>query len=510
MSRLAPALVLFAAVAVAAENPETLAEKSQSRARDVVDAAVAAIGGVEALQAIETVKLQLEGKTWPRLQMPTPDGPHEGNEFRETLLFDLKNNRLYLDQTVSGAGFEGHTTTVLEAGGGTNYDRRAKTATPIPAAQTTQQQFIQYHRRLPNLILRQALGNALSLRYLGEDQFEGQKHNVVTFVMPDTQQIALYIDAKTNLISKYELLFTDPLTGEEASEIIFSDYTASGNLKIPQKWSWRIAGDKQATYSVKVQFNPAVTDRSFELAEEGFRKVSPAPQTSEANVEKLADGVYVIQNVAGNNQNTLAVAFEDYILVVEAPGSSAGADAVIARIKETIPGKPIRYIAMTHHHGDHIGGLRSFIAEGAQVVTTAGNKGVVKRMAVAPQKDRLARSPRKPEFALIENGKRVFSDGRQTVELIDIGPHPHAREMVIAYLPKQKIVFQGDLFFVPNNDAPFGPPQASTLAFAEALRKRGLEVERIASVHGRTATIAQFEQAIGVTAPSSPVTAGSR
>ena len=88
------------------------------------------------------------------------------------------------------------------------------------------------------------------------------------------------------------------------------------------------------------------------------------PTNLEEKVDKLAEGVYVIQNVAGQNQNTLAVGFSDHVVAVEAPGSSDGADAVIKKIKELFPGKPILgYVAMTHHHGDHIGGMRSFIAE---------------------------------------------------------------------------------------------------------------------------------------------------
>jgi hypothetical protein len=80
-------------------------------------------------------------------------------------------------------------------------------------------------------------------------------------------------------------------------------------------------------------------------------------------------------------------------------------------------------------------------------------------MAAAPQLDRLAKNPRKPEFLLPQRGKRVISDGSRTLELLDVGPNPHAREMMVAYLPKERVVFQGDLFFIPPNDAPAGPPQ---------------------------------------------------
>ena len=489
-------LVLCTSLAYAAEDPKTLTARSQAKARKVVDSAVAAIGGRDALQGIETLKLQLQGETWPRLQMPTPGPPFEPGQFQETLVLDLKDNRLSLEQRVSGAGFDGHNTVVIKAGEGSAYDHRARTVTPIPAEQTTQQQFVQYYRRLPNLILRQALDGANSLRYLGDDQFNGRKHNVVTFVMPDTQQVALYVDASTALVSKYELVFTDPLRGQSASEIIFSDYASAGKLKVPQTWTWRLAGDVVARYKVNAQFNAGGLDKAFEMADTGFSKVSALPLTLKPNVEKLADGVYVIHNVAGQNQNTMAVEFKDYIVAVEAPGTSEGAESVIKRIKETIPGKPIRYVAVTHHHGDHIGGLRSFIAEGATIITTRGNRAVVETMAAAPQNDRLSKNPRKPEFMFVDGGKRVVTDGEQTVELIDVGPNPHAREMLIAYLPKQRVLFQGDLFFLPNNDAPVGPPQPTTISFAQKLKEKGLAVDRIASVHGRTATMADFLKAL--------------
>ncbi len=487
--------VSAAALAASVDNPETLAEQSQARARAVLDRAVEANGGAEALRAVDTVRLRLQGENFPRLQMTTPAPPFEGGAFEETLLVDLKNNRLRLEQKAGGFGFEVDNTIAIVSGTGNNYDHRARTVTPIPAEQATQQQFIQYHRRLPNLILRQALDRTNSLRHLGEDQFEGRRHEVVTFVMPDTQQVALYIDATSGLLSKYELIFVDALTGEEASEIIFGDYQKVGKYQLPRRWQNRQAGHVNANYTAQAEINPAVTDDSFRVAASGYTEVKPVPTNLEEHVDKLADGVFVIQNVAGQNQNTLAVEFSDHVAAVEAPGSSDGADAVIKRIKELIPGKPIRYVAMTHHHGDHIGGMRSFIAEGATVITTAANRPVIEDMAAAEQNDRLARNPRKPAFLLLENGRRVLEDKTRRIELIDIGPNPHTREMVIAWLPAEEVLFQGDLFFVPNNDAPFGPPQPTTVAFVKKLKELALPVSRIASVHGTTATIEQFRRA---------------
>ena len=68
--------------------------------------------------------------------------------------------------------------------------------------------------------------------------------------------------------------------------------------------------------------------------------------------------------------------------------------------------------------------------------------------------------------------------------------------MLIAYLPKQRILFQGDLFFFPNNDSPVGPPQETTISFVRKLKEKGLVVDQIAGVHGRTASGAEFMRAI--------------
>src|SRR5687768_10716153 len=187
--------LLFLTTMAFAENVETMAERSHAQARAVLDRAVEALGGPQALRKIEVVRLKIDGQTWPRFQMPTPDPPFETGVLRETVLVDFKNNRLALEQQGAGAGFENHNGVVITAGEGFAYDHRARTMTPIPGSQSSQQQFVQYYRRIPHLLLRQALDRSTSLRFLGTENFNGRPHEAFTFVMPDTQQVAVYVDS---------------------------------------------------------------------------------------------------------------------------------------------------------------------------------------------------------------------------------------------------------------------------------------------------------------------------
>ena len=94
-------------------------------------------------------------------------------------------------------------------------------------------------------------------------------------------------------------------------------------------------------------------------------------------VSKIADDVYMLQGLAGGTHNILFVAFNDHVLVLEAPEQIFyGSNSVqaLAKIKETVPGKPIKYLVLTHHHADHAGGFREYVAEGATIVTTAGQQ----------------------------------------------------------------------------------------------------------------------------------------
>ena len=115
----------------------------------------------------------------------------------------------------------------------------------------------------------------------------------------------------------------------------------------------------------------------------GFEKLAAPPATPPPPaVSKIADDVYLLQGLAGGTHNALFVAFNDHVLVFEAPEQilyNNNSVQALAKIKETVPGKPIKYLVLTHHHSDHAGGFREYVAEGATIVTTAGTKSSLEK-----------------------------------------------------------------------------------------------------------------------------------
>ena len=89
-------------------------------------------------------------------------------------------------------------------------------------------------------------------------------------------------------------------------------------------------------------------------------------QTGATN--NIGDGLYRLATGPGSYDSVI-VEFKDYIMMLEAGQSEERALAYVAKAKELIPNKPIRYVMNTHPHSDHTGGLPVLVAEGATIIT---------------------------------------------------------------------------------------------------------------------------------------------
>jgi glyoxylase-like metal-dependent hydrolase (beta-lactamase superfamily II) len=221
-----------------------------------------------------------------------------------------------------------------------------------------------------------------------------------------------------------------------------------------------------------------------------------APPALTVTSEKLGEGVYRLTTGPGSYDSVI-VDFKDYIMMLEAGQSEARGLAYIAEAKKLIPNKPIRYVMNTHPHSDHTGGLPALVAEGATIIAQKNSEAFFNRALNTPRtllNDTLAKNPKKAKIEAVSD-KKVYSDGTHTVEMYYVSPVPHSNGLMIAYLPKERVIFQGD-FSLP---AAGQPANDHVKALVPILEKLNLNFDRYINVHASATpqTKADLWKAVG-------------
>src|SRR5690349_426381 len=167
-------------------------------------------------------------------------------------------------------------------------------------------------------------------------------------------------------------------------------------------------------------------------------------------------------------------------MMLEAGQSVARGSAYIAEAKKLVSNKPIKYVMNTHPHSDHTGGLPALVAEGATIITQKNNEDFLEKSLNTPRTlldDVLAKNPKKAKVEAVSE-KKVYSDGTRIVEFYHIPPAPHSNGLLIAYIPKEKVLFQGDFSVNPGE-----PANDHVKALVPVLEKLNLDFNRYINVH---------------------------
>jgi glyoxylase-like metal-dependent hydrolase (beta-lactamase superfamily II) len=489
--------------AIAQSGSGSLTLDSYRRAREVLMRGIEATGGLDSLRALQDVTVQMTGARHLRGQSLRADPPYDAPASTGSLVYDARNGRLRWEEKGEfSAGFPFHNVVVTDGRQRFAADLGARAVTPGGNAALSAHQF--FLERLPHHILLDQLDRLATLRWVGETTIDGARYNVISGAGPAAAGGPPFVrnfffDARTGLLARLENVAADPLVGDAVQEVVFTDYRRLGPVMLPGRRTQRIAGEITFDHrytDVRVNTRPSdsVFARPAGLTERPQPPNTPRPEA----FTRVADGLHLLENVAPG-YNMLVAEMADHVVVVDAPNNSTVTERAIATIKRNMPGKPIRYVVPTHHHGDHAGGMRAFVAEGATIVTTPGNASLFRRMAGANARtlaaDALSRAPRAPVIETF-TGRRVFTDGTRTLEVRDIGPGPHAQEILIAYVPGAGTVFQGDLLNAGGDGTSLVAGNTSTEHFAQWLDRSGLDIRTILGVHSPARTRDELRQAV--------------
>ena len=301
-----------------------------------------------------------------------------------------------------------------------------------------------------------------------------------------------------NLVERVETRMDISFTGDTLFEGIYSEYRNFAGVQYPMRIAMRQGGFPilELTLSDVRPNSPAAREVRANPQRGGG---PPAEGGAEARVEpaRIADGVWFM-NPEG--EVSILVEFKDYVILVEGPGGDAQTLAALASVKKIAPNKPVRYVINTHHHADHAGGIRAFAAEGIPIVTHESHKRYYEQEIFKNphtlNPDRLTRAPRPPIIETMKD-KRVFTDGTMTLEVHLLQGQAHSEGLLVAYIPKERLLIQADAFHPRPGAKPLPAPSPFTTNLVDNVTRLKLDVARVVQIHGGISPWADVLKAAG-------------
>jgi glyoxylase-like metal-dependent hydrolase (beta-lactamase superfamily II) len=340
----------------------------------------------------------------------------------------------------------------------------------------------------PHGIVKAAIRNKATLTWQTKG---GKSIAAVSFVEPGKFSATAYIN-EDYLVERIESRF--PLTsyGEVSAVTNFADYKDFGSIKFPTRIRQAEGGFPTLDAAVKeVRPNEKM---DIEVPD----SVRQAATGQKLAAIKAAEGVWFIPG----SHNSVAIEMKDHIVVVETPLTTERGKAVFEAARLAIPGKPVKYLINTHHHIDHAGGIRAAVAEGATIVTHQLSAPLYQRYFSARRTlvpDELAAAKKKLLLKTVKD-KLVLSDGSRNVEIHHMRGQGHADNMLMVYLPKEKLLIETDAFSPPPANALLAPQNVPLAAnLAENIDKLKLAIDRIIPLHGPIVPLSELYRAMGKT-----------
>ena len=354
----------------------------------------------------------------------------------------------------------------------------------------------------------------------------GRKVTVVSFSMVSASGAKYKVNGTINdqnLVEVTDTWFNNPVYGDMDYEARFTKYKNFDGVQFPTLLHVHQGDPRLNPAHNYYEYNVTGVKANVAVATTPVPDVVRMATAPAVKVEsqRLGDGIWLM---GGGTHNSVLVEFKDFAAVVEAPQNEARSLAVIEEANRLVPNKLIKYVVNTHHHFDHAGGLRTYLSQGTTVVTHESNKQYYLDIMFYPaarelQPDRMAlynpmymisRRPAPMETVASQLGgpgggasKYVITDGERMIEMFHVqdmayeledpsyAQGNHSADMLMVYLPKEKILINAVLYSPPAQGAsPAATAGMRTLY--QNMRKQKLDVARHVPTHGRVGTNEEF------------------
>jgi len=490
--------------------------------QDLVNRALDAKGGADALARVKTIAVKGTMKQWEPESSFAPGGEMRfansseftltGDFTRHVVRVDFVKKHDYIPRTFTYSEI-----VMPDAGyviGVDNTLRNKQNRESKPPAHSmsglrlaaTQREL---RRASPSLLLEMRR-NADKVAASADVTIGGVTYRAVSYNAGNYSFVVMF-DPKTHLPARIRTLDYDNIWGDVTYDLVLSDWRAMGGVMIAASQKYELNGrvvidaritDVTANPSVPAgHFEPPAAVRAgaakpatgyvpyqwvirrqmtgFYLDSENISFDTRA--TSSLRLNEIAPGV---QHQVGGSHNTLIVEMSDFLVVMDAPVSDWQSNWTLNAAKAKYPGKPVRYLVLTHHHMDHTGGLRAYLAQGATLVVGKGAGDHFRKVLAAPftrNPDLAARDVSKSPIIEVAD-KHAISDGKREFSAHFV-ENPHAASTLIGYVADVRVAFETDIW--NPGLAPLPAKITSPLAaIVNAVKQAGISPIRFAGGHG--------------------------
>lgn len=445
-------------------------------AEDRLDAAVEAHGGARAIVAASRFSVTHSGVVMSRDQARDPEQVISETPRVSQIWVDQRAELMMRDADLTyGGGIRFFNRLLTRADGGAFVDLlrwRAGNDLAVLGAEEAGLERGRLERMLPHLVLLRAqAARDLSIDSEGRLHFTDAGADVRVRLDPETQRVSV-------------IAWTEP--GDRAFANRFSAYQQTRVRNGPRFWFPQIVelhtGDRLTERLTLVGFDRLPSGGGLFSIPNGY---SPPPPAGTPSAREIAGGVFILENLPGE-YNSVAVVNDAEITLIEAPLNDAHATAIATIMQTVAPNARVTNVVVSHHHGDHTGGVGYFAERGATILAPQGSSAALQRRIAAQRPDLQA------QIEEISAPRDIGGDVQ--VRIFPLATS-HAAGNLITYIPSARTLYQGDLFYLPAR-GPIPPAFDITTEFSAWLDAADLDVNLIVSAHGRPGSPADLSESL--------------
>lgn len=466
--------------------------QGKQNARDLVRAALEAMGGEAKIRALKSIQFEGIGHVFAIEQSERPEGPWLVYYLQTNELRDLANHRTRSQVQLRHSQFQQwNGSTQIFVKDVSVFERNGKF---FPGSLMHVESERQKLALAPEQIFFMAL-EAEDLRLDRDAEMHNIRQKVLKFIW-NKIPVTIYLNSGTNLPTAVETLNSAPydyfwgVWGDYRERTYYTYWTLEpGGIRYPHQWDAERNNTPYSSFTVtKLQVNVAVEEKHFSIPDDVRQKFAAQPKPEKINeiplgvpnrpAAEIALGVIKLPG----RWDVAFVRQTDGIVIIEAPISSGYSAKVLEEARRHFPDTKVKAIVTTSDAFPHFGGVREYVARGIPIYALDLNRPIIERLIAAPhtfEPDSLQKKPRKPNFKFV-SGKTLLGDGANRLELYPIRTETGERMMMV-YLPEHKLLYASDLVQKSLNGNFFMPQYLSEVM--QAAEREKIDVANVFAIH---------------------------